>query len=99
MEYSTVTGTVSYTVRLMSWFISRSLNSFDNILSVMLGISFAICLKRLLPNDKEIIIGNFHLPLRTSSASLTGRIIEVHVLCVLSSGCFFIDIFYRFTKV
>lgn len=72
MEYSTVGGKVSNMVRFTSWFSSSSLSSLESILSVMPCTSAEICLNRLGPKDSEIIIGSFHLPLRTSIASLTG---------------------------
>ena len=76
--YSTLGGKVSNTVRLISWLASKSFNSFDKLLSVIPGISFTICLNRLSPKDKEIMIGSFQRPYNVSRASLTGVIHSAH---------------------
>lgn len=72
MEYSTVTGEVSNTVRLISWFNSSSLSSLESILAVTPSISLCISLKRFLPKMRETMMGIFHFPFRMSSESRTG---------------------------
>lgn len=78
MEYSTPGGKESMTFRSMSWIFSNSFSSFDNILSVIPGISSPISLNRLFPNDKDIMMGSFHFPLKISKASRKGKMRLAH---------------------
>jgi len=89
MEYSTVGGNVSYTVRVMSLFISKSFSSLESALSVMLPTSFESSLNRFFPKDKATIIKTFHLPFNTSTASFTASMCFMHSAFVSFSIIFF----------
>lgn len=79
--YSTVTGTVAFTVRDTSWFCSRSRSSLLSIFGVMVPMSLTSSLKRDVPFASKVrMINTFHLPESSSTVSRVGRISEMHLI-------------------
>lgn len=72
--YSTVTGVVANTCRIINSFCSRPFNSFDNMRGAMPPTARCSSRNRIVPSVRKVDkIKSFHLPPTISRVSLIGR--------------------------